>query len=51
MKKNHTPTGMKSLHRLVDEIVAGDHDRLASAMLVTTAALLVADVEINLAAH
>ena len=43
MTKGHTPAGLRSLRRLVDEIVGGDHDRLAAAMQMVGAALLVAD--------
>lgn len=47
MKKNHTLRGLCALRRLVGEIVGGDHDRLASAMQMTAAALVVADAELN----
>jgi len=51
MRKGHTPTKICRLRAVVDELVNGDHDRLASAMQTTSAALHVADAEINLAAH
>ena len=43
MTKGHTPSGLRSLRRLVDEIVGGDHDRFASTMQMAAAALVVAD--------
>ena len=43
MTKGHTPAGLRSLRRLVDEIVGGDHDRFASTMQMAAAALVVAD--------
>lgn len=43
MRRKNTLAGMRVLRELVDEIVGGDHDRLASAMQTTSAALLVAD--------
>lgn len=47
MKKNHTPTGITSLRRLVNEIVAGDHDRFASAMQMAAAALVLTDAAVS----
>jgi hypothetical protein len=45
-KRNLTLTGLVSLRRLINEIVDGDHDRLAATMQAVTDALIVADAAI-----
>lgn len=47
MRKKNTPAGVRGLQQLVHEIVDGDHDRLASVMQTTSAAVLVADTGLH----